>query len=79
MTAVLYSDSTLDNVFGIVPIGLPSGTPGGWDGINFYPHADGSQNHDYSVYSDFRVMEHYCCKNLTGYGPLTCGAINVFD
>ncbi|MCB9730868.1 MAG: hypothetical protein H6746_20520 [Deltaproteobacteria bacterium] len=78
-SASLYSDGTLDNVFGIVPIGLPSGTPGGWDGINFYPHADGSQNHDYSVYSDFRVMEDYCCKNLTGYGPLTCGAINVFD
>jgi hypothetical protein len=78
-SASLYSDGTLDNVFGLVPIDLPPGTPGGWDGINFYPHADGSQNHDYSVYSDFKVMEDYCCANLAGYRPLNCGPVDVYN
>lgn len=72
--AALYSDSTIDNVFGVVPLEIP-----GFTGINFYPHADGSPNHDYSVYSDFRVMEDYICATMGGYRGFACGTINVFD
>ncbi|MCB9730764.1 MAG: hypothetical protein H6746_19995 [Deltaproteobacteria bacterium] len=79
-SAVLYSDSTLDNVFGAVPIKLPDANSG-WNGINFYPHADGSPNHAFRVYSDFRVMEDYICINLASARPggFNCGSANPFS
>lgn len=73
----LYSDSTIDNVFGLVPLDLGSDS-----GLYFYPHADGSPYAVYSVYSDFKVMEDYICDKIRPFrkpNPLSCGVINVLD
>lgn len=66
----LYSDSTLDNVFGLVAAE---------SGVQFYAHADGSPDHDYSVFSDFRIMEDYICSVIGGVRGFACGNINVLD
>jgi len=66
----LYSDSTLDNVFGLVAAE---------SGMQFYAHADGSPDHDYSVFSDFRIMEDHICSVIGAVRGFACGDINVFD
>lgn len=70
----LYSDSTLDNVFGLVPLNT-----GNEVGLYFYPHADGSPDAAYKVYSDFRVMEDYICKTIGDVRSFECGVIDVMD
>ncbi len=74
----LYSDSTLDNVFGLVPLNTDHEK-----GLYFYPHADGSPDSVYSVYSDFKVMEDYICDTIArardSEAPFDCGEINVMD
>lgn len=73
-SASLYSDSTLDNVFGLSPHAVP------WEyGVNFYPHADGSPEHAYGIRSDFRVMEDGICSVVGSYRSFACGAVNVLD
>lgn len=72
-SGVLFSDSTIDNVFGLIP--LATGAPT----LYFYPHADGSPNHNLNVYSDFRVMEDYICATLGASRAFPCGTINVLD
>ena len=73
-SAALYSDSTIDNVFGLVALNVP-----GQVGVWFYPHADGSPNHTYNVFSDFRIMEDEICGRLQGSGGQPCGTITVTD
>ncbi len=52
---VLYSDSQLDNVFGLMPRN---------NGLFFLPHADGSVDRDVEVDSDFKVMETEICRTI---------------
>lgn len=49
----LYSDRSIDNVFGLV-----ARVP---EGVSFLPHADGSPNHSYRVWSDYRTIEDHVC------------------
>ena len=70
----LYSDATIDNVFGLVPLWIPGD---GLKGVYFYPHADGSPNHSYGLFSDFRVMEDLVCGRLQTVGGIECGTIDV--
>ncbi|HHW95912.1 MAG: hypothetical protein ACOX51_06550 [Myxococcota bacterium] len=70
----LYSDSTLGNVFGLVPLNA-----GNEVGLYFYPHADGAPDATYTVYSDFRVMEDYICKTIGDHRGFNCGAVYVLD
>lgn len=70
--ASLYSDGTIDNVFGLAPRTTPR--------IDFYPHADASPNVNYNVRSDFRVMEDEVCGVLKYHKAFPpCGSINVTD
>ncbi|MCC6678843.1 MAG: hypothetical protein IT436_17075 [Phycisphaerales bacterium] len=55
-SAGLYSDATIDNVFGLWPA---SGS-----GVKFLPHADAAPNRVLTVQSDFRVMEDGICQWL---------------
>ena len=82
----LYSDGTIDGVFGLSPVAIPNDA----NGLLFYPHADGAPDHTYTVYSDFRVMEDYLCANLGPSRGYTCATnkpypysasqtFNVFD
>ena len=71
----LYSDSTIDNVFGITPLSVPTETVG----LYYYPHADGSPDTEFRVYSDFRVMEDYICKKIGDVRDFECGSIDVMD
>lgn len=73
-TAVLYSDSSLDNVFGLDPLDVP-----GQVALYFLPHADGAPNRDYKVYSDFKVMEDGICRLLSLTSNIDCGTYNVLD
>lgn len=73
-SGALYSDSTIDNVFGLVALDVP-----GQVGVWFFPHADGSPNHAYSVNSDFKIMEDGICALLSTAGGQPCGTINVLD
>lgn len=70
----LYSDATIDNVFGLVPLWIPGD---GLKGVYFYPHADGSPNHSYGAFSDFRVMEDLVCGRLQAVGGVECGTVDV--
>ncbi len=73
--ASLYSDSTLDNVFGLVPLDVE----GKDEGLFFYPHADGSPDAVYSVFSDFRVWEDFVCTTIGNVRAFDCGTVNVLD
>lgn len=64
----LYSDATIDNVFGLDPLGVAGET-----GVWFYPHADAAPNRTYTVFSDFRIMEDEICNTLLQ----TCGTVDV--
>jgi len=70
----LYSDSLIGNVFGLSPRGV-AGTTGAF----FSPHADASPNHEYKVFSDFRVMEDMVCQELQDVGGIPCTTSGVFD
>lgn len=74
-SAALYSDSTIDNVFGLVDLAVT----GGWTGLVFYPHADGSPDHMFNVYSDFRVMEDLACAGIGPSRSHDCGPVDVFN
>lgn len=76
-SAALYSDATIDNVFGLLPI-RPGLTEAG---LNFLPHADASPAQPLSTHSDFRVMEDRVCANIAGERTpaFNCGVINVMD
>jgi hypothetical protein len=73
----LYSDRSIDNVFGVLARRDV--------GVVFLPHADGSPNHDYRVWSDFRTLEDNVCWRLRNfpYGDynanLMCGPVLVLD
>ncbi len=71
----LYSDSTIDNVFGVTPLSVPTETVG----LYYYPHADGSPDAEFRVYSDFRVMEDYICQKIGDVRDFECGSIDVMD
>lgn len=73
-STVLYSDSTLDNVFGLTALGV-----GGSNRVVFYPHADASPDRSLSVYSDFMVMEDYLCTTLGYWRGYSCGAIDIWN
>ncbi len=80
-SVALFSEATLDNVFGLFPSGVPNET-----GVTFYPHADGAPLQTYSAYSDFRLMEDYVCLSVGGQqSPAnSCGVtpsspLNVFN
>ena len=75
--ACLYSDATIDNVFGLLPI-RPGLTEAG---LNFLPHADASPGQPLSTHSDFRIMEDRICANIAGQRvpAFNCGVINVMD
>jgi len=60
----LYSDVTLDNVFGLAAM-----TRGSVDGAYFYPHGDGAPDFTFGVNSDFRVMEDETCRYLRWSAP----------
>ncbi len=68
--AALYSDSSIDNVFGLFASAIP-----GDSGLMFYPHADGAPDSALTVHSDFRVMEDYICKYIGDYRSHNCGNI----
>lgn len=72
-SATLYSDSTIDNTFGLSAQAVP-----GEYGLYFYPHADGSPKHSFGIRSDFRVMEDNICWRL-GEVYAGCGTVNVLD
>ena len=67
-SAALYSDSTIDNVFGLF-----ASTIAEEPGLMFYPHADGAPDSVVTVYSDFRVMEDYICKTIGDDRQHYCG------
>lgn len=76
----LYSDRSIDNVFGLL---ARTGR-----GITFLPHSDGSPNHNYRVWSDYRTIEDHVCWLLKdhlfihGAGPdpdVVCGVIEVLE
>ncbi len=82
-SAALFSDTTIDNVFGIVPLQTQEMT-----GVVFYPHADGAPDAPSTIYSDFAVMEDYVCWNLAKYRAINgvpvdptafCGTADVFN
>lgn len=72
--ASLYTDSTIDNVFGLVAMDVPSS-----QGVYFLPHADGSPSHVFSVFSDFNIMEDYICDTLSLYRSMGCLGVSVMD
>ncbi|HPB51685.1 MAG TPA: hypothetical protein PLZ31_10740, partial [Myxococcota bacterium] len=47
--------------------------------LYYYPHADGSPDTEFRVYSDFRVMEDYICKKIGDVRDFECGSIDVMD
>jgi len=79
-TTALYGDATTDNVFG-----LTASAADGFKGVAFLPHADGAPDSVFTVYSDFRVMEEYICKQLGDLRSHWCGNaagnldLNVLD
>ena len=80
-SAALFSEATLDNVFGLFPSGV-----GPYLGVTFYPHADGAPLQTYSTYSDFRLMEDYVCLSVGGQqnpgnscGVTASSPLNVFN
>jgi hypothetical protein len=54
----VYSDATLDNVFGLGGVENNGPKP------MFYPHADGAPDYVFGANSDFRVMEDELCRWL---------------
>ena len=71
----MYSDRSIDNVFGL----LANAT-----GVTILPHADGSPNHPYLVRSDYRTMEDMVCWRLkralgVPVADSFCGVANVND
>jgi len=72
--AAFYSDSAIDNVFGLFASAIP-----GEPGLMFYPHADGAPDSEITVHSDFRVMEDYICKRIGDYRQHFCGNLPPND
>lgn len=74
----LYTDRTIDNVFGLIARDEEV------DSVRFLPHADGSPNHPYLVRSDYRTLEDMVCWRLreavgVPEADATCGVPNVQD
>jgi len=75
----LYSDRSIDRVFGLL---ARSGSGGG---VTFLPHADGSPNQTYRVWSDYRTIEDHVCWFLVEQtkgrieADKLCGKIDVIE
>jgi hypothetical protein len=74
--AVMYSDATLDNVFGLMSHRYIDKNNVATDYLHFFPHADTSPLVTLTVHSDFMVMEDNICGEL---GHEDCGVIDVLQ
>lgn len=82
----MYDDSTMGGTFAIGVLQAEGGKRP--EALRFYPNADGSDNFDIWIGSDFRVMEDYVCAGLNRQidgtikkleSIVSCGTIDIFQ